>query len=141
METGQPPLFPLTWDLGPLHNLRWSQLKPALQLSTDKALGLGFDDALVDGFFDIPMTTIIEELVVDIQALEFIRKQVNPLPSDLQWACTRSRAYTHRLLSLSRPDKDSSPQHLRIYCVTTTLVLVFCSIFRRCVPESLSSPV
>jgi hypothetical protein len=126
METGQPPLFPLTWDPGPLHNLRWVQLKPALQLSTDKALGLGFDDALADGFFDIPMTTIIEELLVDIQALEFIRKAVNPLPSDLQRACTCSRAYMHRLLLLSRPDKDSSPQHLRIYCVTMTLVLVFC---------------
>jgi hypothetical protein len=126
IETGQKPVFHMSWDPGPLHSMRWAQLKPVLELSKAKVRGIGFDDALSDGFFDISTTIIIEELLVDIQALEFIRKEVNPLPSDLQWACTRNRAYLHRLLSLPRPDKLSSLQQCRIYCVTTTLLIIFC---------------
>jgi hypothetical protein len=126
IETGQRPVFHMTWDLGPLHNLRWAQLKVPLQLAKAKVLGIGFDDALCDGFFDIPTTSIIEELLVDIQALEFIRREVIPLSSDLEWACSRNRAYIHRLLSLPRPDKNSSVRQCRIYCVTMTLLLIFC---------------
>jgi hypothetical protein len=126
IETGQRPVFDLTWDPGPLHNLSWQRLKATLHSSKEKVLGTGFADALNDGFFDISMTTIIEELLVDLQAFEFIRNQRDPLPSDIEWACTRNRAYLHKLLSLSRPDEHSSMQQCRTYCVATTLLLVFC---------------
>ena len=72
------------------------------------------------------MTRIIEELLVDIQAFEFIRNERDPLPSDIEWDCTGNRAYLHKLLSLPRPDEHSSVQQCRTYCVVTTLLLVFC---------------
>lgn len=126
IETGQQPVFDMTWDPGPLHTMRWAHLKPALHSPKDKILGMGFDDALRDGFFDMSTTSIIEELLVDIQAFKFIRNDVKPLPSDVQWACTRNRAYLHRLLSLPPPDKQSSLQQWRISCVSTALLIVFC---------------
>lgn len=126
IETGQRPVFDLTWDPGPLHNVSWARLKATLPSSNEKVLGTGFADALHDGFFDISMTRIIEELLVDIQAFEFIRNERDPLPSDIEWACTRNRAYLHELLSLPRPDEHSSVQQCRTYCVATTLLLIFC---------------
>lgn len=93
IETGQRPVFDLTWDPGPLHNMSWAQLKATLHSSKEKVLGIGFADALHDGFFDISMTRIIEELLADIQAFEFIRNERDPLPLDIEWACTRNRAY------------------------------------------------
>ena len=140
IETGQQPVFDMTWhvaspggllqtkswDPGPLHQTPWVELKLALQTSKDRIYGTGFDDALRDGFFNRSTTRIIEELLVDMQALEFVRKDKHPLPSDIEWACFRCRAYLHRLLSLPRPDKDSPLQQCRIYCVTTTLLITFC---------------
>jgi hypothetical protein len=52
---------------------------------------------------------------------QYVRSERDPLPSDIEWACTRNRAY----LSLSRPDEHSSIQQRRTYCVATTL-LIFC---------------
>ena len=126
IETGQRPIFDLTWDPGPLQNVSWARLKATLHSSKEKIVGIGFVDALHDGFFDISMTRIIEELLADIQAFEFIRNERDPLPSDIEWACTRNRAYLHKLLSLSRPDEHSSVQQCRTYCVATTLLLIFC---------------
>jgi hypothetical protein len=81
IETGQRPVFDLTWDPGLLHDLSWQRLKATLHSSKEKVLSTGFADALSDGFFDTSMTTIIEELLVDLQAFEFIhqRKGSSPL--------------------------------------------------------------
>ena len=127
LKTGQVPVFQMTRDPGPIEHSRLVQVDAAMQShSSDiKMFGSGFKDPLQHGFFASDVTRpIIEALVSDIVALEYIRNDVNAQASDSRWACFRSRATIHRLLSLKRCDKHSSLQEWRVECVTTSVVIL-----------------
>ena len=127
-ETGESCMFELTWDPGPINASRWVCVQEALSSGKIKPLGRGFQGPLLDHFFDIETSKIIEELMGDILAFEYIRTDDEALPSDSWWACTRTRAIVHRLLSLPRSEKDNKPpiQELQVQCVATTLILYLC---------------
>lgn len=126
MKTGGVPIFPLSWDPGSIEYDRWVHIGPALCLSEIKSFGAGFEKPLAAGFFNKAAEPIIEGLVADIPTLEYIRRTEEPIPADSGWACIRSRALIHKLLSLQRYSVDVSQQELRSQCVTTTLTMLLC---------------
>ena len=127
-ETGESCMLELTWDPGPIATSRWVCVQKALRSGKIKPLGRGFQGPLLDQFFDIESSKIVEELMDDILAFEYIRGDDEALPSDSWWACTRTRAVVHRLLALTRIEEDNKPsiQELRVQCVATTLILYLC---------------
>ena len=127
-ETGEACVFDMTWDPGPIAESRWIRVKADLDSGKIKTLGSGFQGPLQDEFFDTKTATIIDDLMIDILVFEFICIDDEALPSDSWWACTRTRAIVHRLLSLAKRDNDKKPsiQELQVQCVTTTLVMYLC---------------
>jgi hypothetical protein len=127
-ETGEACVFDMTWDPGPIPASRWVRVQATLASGKIQPLGAGFRNPLQDQFFNVRTAKIIEDLMIDILVFEFIRKDEEALPSDSWWACTRTRALVHRLLSLAKRDKvkKQSIKELRVQCVTTTLIMYLC---------------
>jgi hypothetical protein len=124
LRTGERPLFELTWDPGPVECNGALQVKSACWPPEIKTCGSGFEIPLREGFFDGPARTIIAELVIDIPALEYVRNDAEAPPADSQWACIRSRAMLHRLLSLEKYSGQASFQERKVQCVITALAML-----------------
>lgn len=124
LRTGEAPVFEMTWDPGPRLNNRILRLKSAEWPSETKGFGSGFENPLREGFFDGPTKKVIEELVVDIPALEFVRNDAGAPPVDSQWACVRSHALLHRLLSLHAISGQASSQEWKVHCIITALAML-----------------
>jgi hypothetical protein len=124
LRTGQQPLFGMTWDPGPARCNQALGIGSASWTSDIKAFGSGFENPLQEGFFDGASRKIIQELVIDIPALEYIRNDAGGPPADSQWACIRSRALLHRLLSLQVISRQPSFQEWKVNCVITALVML-----------------
>ena len=124
LRTGEMPLFEMMWDPGPAQCNEALQDKSASWPLEIKACGTGFENPLCEGFFDGTTKSIIEELANDIPALEYVRNDAEAAPADSQWACIRSRAMLHRLLSLRKPNQQGSLQERKAHCVITALIML-----------------
>lgn len=110
LRTGEAPLFEMTWDPGSMIVNESLGVKSASWPPQIKAFGKGFEDPLQEGFFDGSTRTVIEEQLIDIPALEYVWNNAEAPPVDSQWACVRSQAFLHRLLSLQGIGEQASLQ-------------------------------
>ena len=122
LRTGEVPVFEMMWDPGPMQCYRALQDKSTSWPARIKACGNGFESAMREGFFDGIAKRIIEELVNDIPALEYVRSNAEIVPADSQWVCIRSRAILHRLMSLETPTWQAPLQERKVHCVISTLI-------------------
>ena len=122
LRMGEMPVFELTWDPGSARCNRELQDKSASWPAETKASGSGFQSPLREGFFDGTTRAIIEELVDDIPALEYVRNDAEAAPANSQWACIRSRAILHRLMSVRTPGQQASLQEQKVHCVIVALI-------------------
>src|SRR2546423_27924 len=111
----------MTWDPG---SVQCNGAQSTSWPSRIKACESGFEGPLREGFFNGTTKRIIKELVIDIPASEYVRKELELPQLTRSSLHTKSRNAAPASFSLSKPNQEASCQQRKAYCVVTALTML-----------------